>query len=83
MEYRDSLIVQKLDAEVIILDPESSHYYAINSIGAEMMELLQQGATRDEVIAAISKKYQVALQRVGQGYDTFIEQLKEKNMVVF
>jgi len=55
----EGYLVSDLDNEKIILDSKSGIYYGLNSVGANIWNLIQQPTKIEKVRDAISAKYSI------------------------
>ena len=49
-QLKPDLLLQKVADEMVLLEPESGEYFTLNSVGADMLELMQQGKSAPEIL---------------------------------
>lgn len=53
----NSVIHAELDDEVVLLNVENGVYFGLDAVGARMWQLIEQGATQEEIIARLLAEY--------------------------
>jgi hypothetical protein len=64
-----------------IFNPSTGDSYSSNPIGSEILQLLKQGNTPQEIKKVILEKYDVENGQFERDWDDFKNQLKEANLI--
>lgn len=64
-----------------IFNPSTGDSYSSNPIGSEILQLLKQGNTPQEIKKMILEKYEVENSQLERDWDDFKNQLKEANLI--
>lgn len=78
----DGLDWRIVDAEVVILDAERSAYNATNASGTVLWTRLHDGATRSELIDALSERFALARPLAEVDVDAFLSDLRSRGLLV-
>lgn len=78
----DGLDWRIIDAEVVILDAERSAYNATNASGTVLWTRLHDGATRSELIDALSERFALARPLAEVDVDAFLSDLRSRGLLV-
>ncbi len=86
MKIKDDFILRKV-ADTYVVVPVNSMTLDFNGIinlnetGAFLFELLQNGATKDELLIRLLEEYDVSEQKASSDIDIFIEKVKEADIL--
>lgn len=86
MKIKEDFILRKV-ADTYVVVPVNSMTLDFNGIinlnetGAFLFELLQNGATKDELLAKMLGEYDVSQQKASDDIDIFIEKVKEADIL--
>ncbi|HDR90201.1 MAG TPA: PqqD family protein [Bacteroidetes bacterium] len=64
-----------------VFDPSSGESYSLNPIGTEIVKLLQQGRSNEDIIRDLTGKYDVDDATLERYYYDFIGMLKQFNLL--
>ncbi len=78
----DGLDWRVVDGEAVILDAERSAYNATNASGTVLWTRLQHGATRSELVAALSARFAIERARAEADVDAFLADLRSRGLLV-
>ena len=70
-----------LEDETIVLDLDGSRYLAINDTGTLLWPLLAQGATRAELVAAVTARWSIETRQATHDVDAFCRALDEQGLL--
>lgn len=65
----------------LIFNPGTGDSFSVNSIGNEILILLKENRSRNEIIDVFSSKYDADKNQLERDLDDFIEQLTEYNLL--
>jgi hypothetical protein len=70
-----------LGEEVAILHIESGKYFALNAVGARVWELVADGSTVDEILAAMLGEFDIDAERCERDLTQLLLELEERRLV--
>ena len=65
-----------INDEGFIFDPETGNSYTVNKTGLFIIKLLKEGKSEEEIVKALSEKFDVSEEDAGRDLVDFIEQLR-------
>lgn len=78
----DARVVSEiLDGEVIIIDFKEGFYYSLNNTGSVLWVGIQNGYTRNQLLAYFSARYDAAPEAIEKSVTALISRLKELSLV--
>lgn len=80
-QLTENVLFQKVAEETVILEPETGEYYTLNAVGTFMVEQLQQGSTKANVINAVMTKYEADKTEVEQDITALITQMLKQGLI--
>lgn len=83
VSHAPGVLAQRLDEEVVLLDPNLGHYFALNPTGARVWEWLESGGTSIcELLDRLMRDYEVDRQRARDDLIDLVEELRSQKLVV-
>ncbi len=73
----DNVLAREVDGEIVILDLRRQHYIGGNPSVTVMWPLLEQGATREQLLAALLTNFGVTRRRADADLSAFLTSLEE------
>ena len=77
----DALDWSVIDDEVVALDAEQSQYLATNQSGTLLWQMLQEGATRTQLVDLLVLRYAIDDEQAGIDTDAFLDELRERGLI--
>ena len=77
----ETLLTQKVDDELVLLDTESENYYGLDGVGAEIWQLLRKGESLEEILTILLDRYEVEEARLRRDLLDFVSQLQERRLI--
>jgi DNA-directed RNA polymerase delta subunit len=77
-----TVFIQEIDDEVILLDTESQEYFSLNGVGKNILDLISENLTHEEIIEELSQMYEVDKPLIDSDLSNFIKALQEKGLIV-
>ena len=61
MKYQipQTVFIQEIDDEVILLDTTTQEYFSLNEVGKNIIDLISENLTKDEMVEELSNIYEV------------------------
>jgi hypothetical protein len=82
LRLRDGVVAQILEQEMVLLDTRGGQYFDLNPSGTVMLEALLKGASRDEIVASLTRRFAVDAERAAQDLDRLVAELLQAGLVV-
>jgi hypothetical protein len=77
----DTLFLQKVDDETILLDSNTNEYFSINEIGTLIWETLEEKKDLNSVKEEIISNYEVDEKQVEKDILNFIQEVVNKGLI--
>ncbi|MDD5597009.1 MAG: PqqD family protein [Victivallaceae bacterium] len=79
----DNPLVNKLDGEVIMLDPQKGVYYNLNRVGSFIWDMLEKPATLDDICREILSEFEVEEEICRKDAVEYITRMNEYGLIRF
>ncbi|MBC8133638.1 MAG: HPr-rel-A system PqqD family peptide chaperone [Deltaproteobacteria bacterium] len=76
-----SLPFQKLDNEVLVVDPRTREVHLLNATATRIWDLLQDPLTGDELVAALTEEFDAPAGALRADVETLLTELGSKGLV--
>ncbi|MFA6449417.1 MAG: PqqD family protein [bacterium] len=76
------MIDREIEGETVLLDLKSGVYYSLNEVGSEIWRLLADKATEEELVDAITAKYEVAKDEAARDVSELIKDLSGEGLII-
>jgi Coenzyme PQQ synthesis protein D (PqqD) len=74
-------LTASVDGELVMLDPQRSHYFAIDSIGSRVWELLERPVAVEELCTTLEGEFDVAPETCRTDVLAFLEELRQAELL--
>lgn len=64
-----------------VFNPASGESFSVNPIGLEMLNLLRQGLSQEEIVASIEKDFQAEKINIERDFNDFIDMMKQYHLM--
>lgn len=71
----ETVVVQQVLEEMVLLDSEQGGYWELNPTATEIFALLRQGLDRDEALAQLQPRYQVEPEAFAEDFHALVQEL--------
>jgi hypothetical protein len=78
----EEVAAKVIDGEAIIINLANGVYYSMDKVGAFVWDLLQAGYTLEEVITAVTARYDVSREQAASNVIELVHELVQENLVV-
>ena len=78
---RDGIACSDLGSEVVILDLDTSRYFAACASAAVLVSALVEGASTDDLVRRVLAEYDVPSAEAAADVDAFLAQLQSRNLL--
>jgi hypothetical protein len=78
---RSALEWREVEGEIVALDVGAAEYVAANGAGAILWRELAGGATREALVASLTREYRVDAETAGRDVDRFVESLGARGLL--
>lgn len=79
--FPKSVMVSRLDDEIVLMDTEDGHYYSLNASATEMVEMLMNGTSRENSAELLAGKYLVSFDQVVEDLNRLIIELQSRGLL--
>jgi len=76
------VINQTIDDEVIIVNLDSGNYYSLDKVGADIWQLIENGATRADIVEALTRRYDGERADIEHAADQLVADLEREELVL-
>jgi hypothetical protein len=76
------VVHETIDGETVIIDMETGNYYSLQHIGADIWNLIDQGAQLQQILEGIQQQYTGNTDDIIQGVNQLLDQLQEENLIL-
>lgn len=77
-----NIVSETFDDEAVIVNLENGNYYSFNSIGAEIWDIIKEGAPVGEPISLLKEKYEENHNNIEDDVHRFLNELKQENLIL-
>lgn len=78
---RDGVLARRVDDVLVVLDPETGHYFQLNGVGADVWELCDGNATIEEIVTELESRYSVVRSTILEDVQALIGSLVEEHLL--
>ena len=65
----------------LIFNPGTGDSFSVNNIGAEILTMLKEAKSQQDIISLLSSKYDVEKNQLEKDMDDFVSQLNDHNLL--
>ena len=76
------VLSSRIDDEVVLMSIEAGYYFALDTVGSRIWELLSKPLTNDELTEALMEEYDVERDTCVKEVNSFIEEMRSKNLII-
>lgn len=77
----DTVFLQEVDNETILLDIKTEEYFSLNEIGGMFYQLLKVESNLKKVLEELMEHFEVPAEQLEKDLLTFVSALEEKGLV--
>ena len=83
MKYQipQTVFIQEIDDEIIILDTITQEYFSLNEVGKNIIDLISENLTKDQIVEELSNIYEVDKIQIEKDLTNFAKALEEKGLI--
>ena len=83
MKYQipQTVFIQEIDDEVILLDTTTQEYFSFIFVGKNIIDLISENLTKDEMVEELSNIYEVDRIQIEKDLINFAKLLEEKGLI--
>ena len=83
MKYQipQTVFIQEIDDEIILLDTITQEYFSLNEVGKNIIDLISENLTKDEMVEELSNIYEVDRIQIEKDLMNFAKLLEEKGLI--
>jgi len=76
------IIHETIEGEAVMIDLVSGNYYTLGEVGTEIWSLLEQGSSRDEIVAALEERYDGDQATIEESVGAFLDELQHDELIL-
>ena len=83
MKYQipQTVFIKEIDDEIILLDTITQEYFSLNEVGKNIIDLISENLTKDEMVEELSNIYEVDRIQIEKDLINFAKLLEEKGLI--
>jgi hypothetical protein len=78
----ESVLVQELNSEIVLLNMDSESYYSLNAVGSRMWQMLTQSGDLEGTIEQLLRVFFIDETRLRQDVTALVEELLEEGLLI-
>ncbi|MFA6010636.1 MAG: PqqD family protein [Desulfobacteraceae bacterium] len=78
----DKVVSTMVDGEIVMMDADSGSYYALNSVGTFIWELVKERRKVGDIAIEVARAFDVVKEKSDQELVQFLEKLMSENLVI-
>jgi hypothetical protein len=78
---REGVAWSDLGSEIVILDLDTSSYFAASASAKVLVGALIQGATAEDLVGRLREQYEVTTEHAVADVEAFLQQLRRRNLL--
>lgn len=78
----ENVIHEVMDGETMLVRLDSGNYYNMNVTGGQIWALVEQGASKDQMVSFLSNLYGIEKNKIEEPIDTFLKYLIVEELVI-
>ncbi len=79
---RPRVVYETIDGESVMIDFDTGNYYSLNPIGSAIWDLVDAGASTDEIVQTLNRRYDASQAQIQQAVDRLLSELQQKGLLV-
>ena len=81
MKFADSVLISRVDDELVLLDKKCGIYYGLNPVGYRMVSLLMEHGDFDTVAGLLCEEFNAPKERISSDLRNLIDDLAAKGLI--
>ncbi len=81
VHIKETVFLQEVDGETILLDTESEEYFSLNEVGSIFYHILKEEDDLRVIVDELSTHFDLSKEKLQRDLFAFIETLSEKKLV--
>ena len=83
MKYQipQTVFIQEIDDEIILLDTITQEYFSLNEVGKNIIDLISENLTKDQIVEELSNIYEVDKIQIEKDLTNFAKKKKKKGLI--
>jgi PqqD family protein of HPr-rel-A system len=74
-------VARALDDKLVVLDTETGGYFELDAVGARIWQLIADGSSLDEVVAALTDEFVVEPDEARRDANAFLDDLRKHHLI--
>jgi len=81
-EIPENIIHEVMDGETLLVRLDSGNYYSMNVSGGQVWALIEQGASKSQIVSFLAEGYGVEERQIEASVETFLKYLIVEELIV-
>ncbi len=77
----DTVFLQEVDDEIILLETNSEEYFSLNQVGGIFYQVLQEESNLLKALKMLEEHFEVPQAEIEKDFLTFLEDLEKKGLI--
>jgi hypothetical protein len=77
---KEEVAAKVMDGEAILINLSNGVYYSMDKVGAAIWELIETGCSFEEMVAALSERYQVSAEQAQTDLERLVGELLDEKL---
>lgn len=78
---KEHIVYRIINREAILLNLDSGFYYSLNKAGAYILEQLEAGKSKEEIVSSLMKKFKLGQARLKKDVESLVKDLKREGII--
>ncbi len=79
-QLKSNLLLQTVADEMVILDPESGHYFTLNEVGRRMLEIYRESGDLEQSVTRLGEEYDADADTLRQDLERLLQELEAQGL---
>lgn len=77
-----SVFIQEIDNETVILDTKTQEYFSINKVGKNIWDMISKTSSLQKILDELVNIYEVPKEQLKNDMINFLEALNQKGLII-
>lgn len=77
-----SVFIQEIDDETVILDTKTQEYFSINEVGKNIWDMISKTSSLQKILDELVNIYEVPKEQLKNDMINFLEALNQKGLII-
>lgn len=82
LKRREGIVTADMNGETVMMDVMSGKYYNLGSVGGRIWDMLQAPMSREQLVAALIREYDVSSEQCSRDIAPFLEKMTTIGLIL-